>query len=257
MGSLNQPVYIEVHQHLMRVIGSVWSFPEFLFSSDASNGNYASSLVAESPFVKYCEYEQSLYANHFERLIWKALALSFKCGALPGYNWQQIVTLLEINAEYSSPGSRDKYEQAQTNEILSRNGVMSKRTWAADMGLDYDSEQEELGGGDAEGDGAGVGMEQLQLNGLQITSASEILHQVSAGETAELVAIGLLQAVGIPPGLARQMVQAAAQKGRERPDAFAPKPPPEGVASSDLPPFMQQESIRVRAMDLLMEGADG
>jgi hypothetical protein len=260
MGSLNQPVYIEVHQHLMRVIGSVWSFPEFLISSDASNNNLASALVAEHPFVKYCEREQAHYADHYERLVWKAVALSHKCGAIAGYSWQQISMLLEINAEYGSPQSRDKYQQAQTNEILSRNGIMSKRTWAADMGIDYDSELEELGGGDVEG-GDGAGMEQLQLNGLQVTSASEILHQVSAGETAELVAIGLLQAVGIPPGLARQMVQAAAQKGRERPAAFAAPAAPEGMASDDLPPEFESKQqkqlpFHVRAMDLLMEGTD-
>jgi hypothetical protein len=144
MGSLNQPVYIEVDQHLLRIIGTKWSFPEFLISGDASNANYSSTLVAESPFVKYCEGEQAFYAMHFERLIWKALAMLSKMGQLRGYNWQQIITVLNISAEYTSPASRDKYQQAQTNQILVDAGVMSKRSWANDSGLDYDEEQQNL-----------------------------------------------------------------------------------------------------------------
>jgi hypothetical protein len=140
MGTLNQPVYIEVDQFLLRLIGSLWSMPEFLTSGDASNANYASTLVAESPFVKYCEAEQAGYAAHFERLVWKAVHMLSKMNKL-GANIQQVTQLLEINAEYTSPASRDKLQQAQTNQLNIEMGIMSKRTAANDAGLDYDEEE--------------------------------------------------------------------------------------------------------------------
>lgn len=137
MGTLAQPVYVEVDAHLLRIIGTRWSMPEFLVAGDASNSNYASTLVAESPFVKYCEHSQQFYAQRFERLLWKALGLIQK--TIAG-NWRQICQTVEINAEYASPASRDKLQQAQCNQILVDAGIMSKRTWANDSGLDYDEE---------------------------------------------------------------------------------------------------------------------
>jgi hypothetical protein len=141
MGQLNQPVYIEVGGYILRIVGGIWSMPEFLITGDASNANYSSTLVAESPFVKYCEGQQGEYASSFERLLWKALALLHRMGQLCQYDWSIVCRMIEINAEYSSPASRDKLQQAQANQILVDAGVMSKRTWANDSGLDYDEEQ--------------------------------------------------------------------------------------------------------------------
>jgi len=42
--------------------------PEFMLSSDASNGAYASTMVAEGPAVKLFESEQQFFAHEFERL---------------------------------------------------------------------------------------------------------------------------------------------------------------------------------------------
>lgn len=144
LGELRSPVYIEVGQYVLRIVGSIWSMPEFLISGDASNANYASTLVAESPFVKFCEGEQGEYASSFERLLWKALALLWQMKQIPGYSWQQIVAMIEINAEYTSPASRDKYQQAQTNQILHDAKIISKRAWANDSGYDYDEEQQNM-----------------------------------------------------------------------------------------------------------------
>ena len=143
LGTLRSPVYIEVAQYLLRIIGAPWSMPEYLISGDASNANYASSLVSESPFVKYCEHEQVFYGGHFERLIWKALAIYAKNGAFP-YPWTELCARLQVSGEYTSPASRDKLQQSQANQLLNDAGVMSKRTWAADMGLDYDEERQQI-----------------------------------------------------------------------------------------------------------------
>lgn len=215
LGTLRSPVYIEVAQYLLRIIGHRWNMPEYLVSGDASNANYSSTLVAESPFVKAREHDQKEYARHFRRLIWKALRLYHGMRVFGrGLSWQQITGSIEIKVDYPAVASRDKLQQAQVNQVLSDAGIMSKRTWAVQSDLDYDEEQKEIAGGASDEGGAGA-LETVQLNGLQVTAASEILHQVATGDTAELVAVGLLQSIGIPPGLARRMVVASAAKSAE------------------------------------------
>jgi hypothetical protein len=91
--------------------------------------------------VKAREHDQAFYASHFERLIWKALAMYYRLGAFRGFPpWEQICGLLDVKAEYTSPASRDRKQQADVNKILSDEGIMSARTFAADMGLDLDEE---------------------------------------------------------------------------------------------------------------------
>lgn len=139
MGTLRSPIYIEVAQYLQRVMGTPRSTPEYLVSGDASNANYASTLVAEGPFVKSREHGQRFDALHFESLLWKAMLMYAKIGVLAA-PWQMLREMLDIKAEYTSPASRDKKEQADVNKILHDAGIMSKRTWAADSGLDLDEE---------------------------------------------------------------------------------------------------------------------
>lgn len=140
MGTLNSPIYVEVEQHLLRMIASYYSMPEFVYASDASNGTYSSTLVASDPFVKECELEQAQYGDHCVSLHWKALRMHCDSGQLRGYSWDQIRQTLDMEAEYASPASGDKLEQAQGNKILHDAGIISKRTWAADAGYDLDEE---------------------------------------------------------------------------------------------------------------------
>jgi hypothetical protein len=140
LGTLNQPIYVEVEQHVLRIAGATWSMPEYMSTGDASNANYSSTLVAESPFVKYCEQEQGYYGGHYIRLHWKALRMHCEGGMLRGHSWEKIRNFLDLDAEYKSPASRDQVALVQTNQILHDKGILSKRTWAADAGLDLDEE---------------------------------------------------------------------------------------------------------------------
>jgi hypothetical protein len=144
MGTLNQPIYIQVAQYLLRGIGLRWNMPEYIISSDASNGNYASSVVAESPFVKARENDQRTYGGHFERLIWKALRIYHDAGAFGPLPFEQIVQYVKLKFDYPEVASRDKKEQAEVSQTLSDLGVISKRTIASQFGLDLDEEQQQI-----------------------------------------------------------------------------------------------------------------
>lgn len=143
MGTLNQPVYIEVDKHLQRVIWQRWNAPDFM-TGDASAQNYATALVSEAPFVKARENDQRSYGRHFERLIWKALRIYHECGCLGQLSFQQLFSLVKLKFDYPEVASRDKAQQAEVATKLNDLGVISKRTIASEFGYDFDEEQQEI-----------------------------------------------------------------------------------------------------------------
>ena len=143
MGTLRSPVYIDVAQYVLRIIGNPWSMPEYLISGDASNANFASSLVSEAPFVKDREADQEFYAQHWISLIWKAVRMACKCGRLP-LNYRQLKGYVKIKAEMPEVASRDKRQQADVLGVLMDKKIVSKRTAASEMGYDYDEELAEI-----------------------------------------------------------------------------------------------------------------
>ena len=58
--------------------------PEFMLTSDASNANFASTMVAEGPAVKLFQSEQLFFARHFRQLWRRVVSDSVARGALPG-----------------------------------------------------------------------------------------------------------------------------------------------------------------------------
>src|SRR6202008_1833776 len=80
-GSERNTNFLLVGQYVLRGIAVRWNMPEYLISSDASNANYASSLVAESPFVKAREADQQFYKRHFGSLLWKVGRLAWEAGS--------------------------------------------------------------------------------------------------------------------------------------------------------------------------------
>ncbi len=57
--------------------------PEFMLTSDASNANYASTMVAEGPAVKLFQSEQQFFAREFTRLWRWVMEVAIELGYLP------------------------------------------------------------------------------------------------------------------------------------------------------------------------------
>ena len=146
LGSSHGPNFISIHQAVLRMVGTRWCMPEYMISGDASNANFSSSLVAESPFVKACEAEQRFYRSRFRRLIWKVLHFAFQAGRFDscGVNWATLRESIMVQIEPPAIAVRDRLKEAQTRQIEHQNGVLSKRTWALETGRDYEVEQQHL-----------------------------------------------------------------------------------------------------------------
>lgn len=151
MGSDRNPNFVLIGQYVLRSIGVRWNMPEYLISGDAGNANYASTLVAESPFVKAREADQQFYRRHFHSLIWKVLALAWEQGRFSRHSvsWPEFEELIDLKIDVPSVASRDPLKLAQTQEAQVRLGILSRPTAAAQAGLDFDVERAQ---------GAGTGL---------------------------------------------------------------------------------------------------
>lgn len=142
MGADRNPNFVLVGQYVLRSIGVRWNMPEYLISGDASNANYASALVAESPFVKAREADQQFYRRHWHELIWKVLRQAWRLGRFSrlGVSWETLEQLLDVKVDVPAVSTRDPLQLAKTQETQIRLGILSRRTAAAQAGLDYDAE---------------------------------------------------------------------------------------------------------------------
>jgi len=144
MGSERNSNFILIAQYVARAIAQRWAMPEFMFTSDASNANYASTLVAESPFVKARETDQRFYSQAFIELAWKVLRLAHESGkAFRGIDsFDILMEILEITAEGPRVSNRNELETLQGHQIEIDRGTLSLETAAAEMGRNLAKEQE-------------------------------------------------------------------------------------------------------------------
>jgi hypothetical protein len=133
----NSAAHLEVFQGLLRSAGNRHNAPEWLVSSDASNGNYASSLTAEAPFTRHCVRLQEFYKGHFTRVIKAAIQTAIQAGLLP----KNALNLVDLHVKAPSVETRDKAAEASANQIYSTLGVKSKQTIAQEIGLDWEDEE--------------------------------------------------------------------------------------------------------------------
>lgn len=124
--------YILVLQAELRAIASRLVMPEFMLSSDASNANYASTMVAEGPAVRMFERMQHQIIADDLRLFKKALRLGIEAGLLP----TETLNRVSIHAIPPILAVRDRLNEAKADEILFNLGVLSRHTLAMRYGLD-------------------------------------------------------------------------------------------------------------------------
>lgn len=142
LGSQRNPNLLMAGQAVLRLVGARWNMPEWMTSGDASNNNLASSLVAESPFVKAAQAEQHFYGSTFVELMWKALEMQLRNHPIENvHSVAELRRLLKIDFHPTEVASRDPLQQAKVNQIADRQHWKSKRTIADEMGLDFDAEQ--------------------------------------------------------------------------------------------------------------------
>jgi lambda family portal protein len=89
--------FVAVLQAELRAIASRLVMPEFMLTSDASNGNYASTMVAEGPAMRMFARLQADMVNDDLEVMWRVVRAAVDAGCLPGS------ALAEIEIQASPP----------------------------------------------------------------------------------------------------------------------------------------------------------
>lgn len=134
---LDASSFVHVLRAELRAIAARLVMPEFMFTSDASNANFASTLVAEGPAMKMFERLQANMIEHDREVIWRVIHNAMAAGRLP----LECESEIEVQIIPPSLHVRDQLKQAQVDRIAFADGILSPQTWSQHLGLDYDQEQ--------------------------------------------------------------------------------------------------------------------
>lgn len=134
---LDASSFVEVLKAELRSIAARLVMPEFMFTSDASNANYASTLVAEGPALKMFERLQATLISDDREVMWRVLENAVSAGRLP----TNLRDLVELQITPPSLLVRDQSKEAEVERIAHAAGILSPQTWSQRLGLDYDQEQ--------------------------------------------------------------------------------------------------------------------
>jgi hypothetical protein len=138
--NLNASSFVAVLQAELRAIAARLVMPEFMFTSDASNANYASTLVAEGPAVKMFERLQAGMIEQDRAAMWRVIDSAVAAGKLP----PEVRDVVHLQITPPSVHVRDQLQQAKVDRIAFTHRILSPQTWSQHLGLDYDQEQKNL-----------------------------------------------------------------------------------------------------------------
>jgi hypothetical protein len=137
---LDASSFVAVLQAELRAIAARLVMPEFMFTSDASNANFASTMVAESPAIKMFERLQATMIEQDRAVMRRVIDNAIAAGTLP----PAVRETVELQIIPPSLQVRDQLKQARADRIAFNHGVLSPQTWSQHLGLDYDQEQKNL-----------------------------------------------------------------------------------------------------------------
>ena len=132
--------YVAVLQAELRAIASRLVMPEFMLSSDASNANYSSTMVAEGPAVKmFQRWQWDMIVDDLE-VMRRVIAAAIAAGTLA----TDVLDRVKVTAIPPTVQTRNRLSESQADQILVTAGAMSVQTMAERNDLDWDAEERRI-----------------------------------------------------------------------------------------------------------------
>ena len=119
---LDASSFVTVLQAELRAIAARLVMPEFMFTSDASNANFASTMVAEGPAMKMFERLQASMIEQDRAVMWRVVDNAIAAGRLPAD-----VRDFVRNANHSAVAARARSVASRRRSIASRSTAASSR----------------------------------------------------------------------------------------------------------------------------------
>jgi len=124
--------FVTVLQAELRAIAARLVMPEFMLSSDASNANYSSTMVAEGPAVRMFERLQHDMAVDDRAVMRRALRHAAAAGRLP----EEALAAVDVQVIPPTLAVRDRLRDAQADWILVKAGAMTAEQMAQRQGVE-------------------------------------------------------------------------------------------------------------------------
>lgn len=226
-------------RHISRVpySGKVWcvTVPNGLIVTRRNGKSIVtgnSTLVAESPFVKFVKGLQHGYGTNWMAVLWKVIENACRHGRFDQFGeWGTFAILkkyLKIQVEYPTVETRDPLQETQRRQILHDKGLLSKPTWDAQEGYDYEEQVAQ---------GAQVAPEKITAKATGMDEEGGITALASPGKGggkggAEGQAGGEGEAGGGPGGPAKPSPKAGGQPAGSNPVQKDPQEPEHGTPSA-------------------------
>ncbi len=113
--------------------------PEFMLSADASNANYASTLVAEGPAVRHFAAWQAFFIGQWQKLFRMVLREAVVLGLLRPAEAKQVT----LDLTPPTLAVRNRHQEAQADAIYYDRGALSAKELARRDGADPEVMQRE------------------------------------------------------------------------------------------------------------------
>jgi len=117
-------------------VGKGTGLTEYVVRDDASNSNYSSTMVSESPMVRMFESWQDLFEKPFKKIFAAVIEEGIKQKVLPKN------TSKECTINFTGLIHRDVKADSEAYQIQVSAGFVSKRTVSEKLGYDYNKEKE-------------------------------------------------------------------------------------------------------------------
>jgi hypothetical protein len=115
--------------------------PEYMFTGDSSNANFASTMVSESPAVREFQRWQDFYEPYFRDIYRRVMVNGAEANQIKGLTAKEAMAM-PITVTWPPLLSRDELKHTQANQIRHSGGILSKEGWAEDEGIDFKIEAE-------------------------------------------------------------------------------------------------------------------
>ncbi|WP_437204739.1 phage portal protein [Planctomicrobium sp. SH664] len=123
---------VSLGRMLLLSVAAGAGLPEFMLTADASNANFASTMIAEGPAVKYFQSEQQFFAHEFTRLWRSIMGDAVELGLLPDDFFSRVTT----SWTFPPLVNRDRPRERMADVRLIEAGVLSRAEVSRREGVD-------------------------------------------------------------------------------------------------------------------------
>ena len=110
--------------------------PEYMFTGDASNSNFASTMTAEGPAIREFEAWQDFFAPVYLEIYRWVMKAAAEANQIEGLSAEDVDTM-DVEIAYPPLLARDELKHTQANQIRHDAKVLSREGWAGDDGIDW------------------------------------------------------------------------------------------------------------------------